>query len=179
MIVFSKPFCTFYRECKTISLKHLSKWIPVTTSFTDQVTYGWTCMIKSILVADDDLDFRLIIRLALEARSMHFVDDCLEFMDFLNHQGKYFDSEIPDLIILDLNMPRKNGREALHEIKADPALTSIPIVILSVASSKEDLQLSRDFDCPFIRKPDSYSQWVNAMEALLKFYGTDDVKGDP
>ncbi|PKN62812.1 MAG: two-component system response regulator [Deltaproteobacteria bacterium HGW-Deltaproteobacteria-15] len=140
-------------------------------------------MIQSILVADDDLDFRLIIRLALEASgykgNMHFVDDGLELMDFLNHRGEYTDSEIPDLIILDLNMPRKNGREALHEIKADPALTSIPIVILSVASSKEDLQLSRDFDCPFIRKPDSYSQWVNAMEALLKFYDTDDVKGDP
>ncbi|RJR31540.1 MAG: response regulator [Desulfobacteraceae bacterium] len=131
-------------------------------------------MIRSILVADDDLDFRLIIRLSLEASDykgrLHIVDDGVELMDFLNHRGKFPDSEIPDLIILDLNMPQKSGREALSEIKADPRLSSIPVVILSSSKSKKDQQLARDFNCPFIRKPNSYSQWVDAMGALLKFY---------
>lgn len=131
-------------------------------------------MVGSILVADHDLDSRLIIRLALEASgykgTLHFAEDGEELMDFLHHRGKYAGSETPGLIILDLNMPKKDGREALAEIKADPGLGAIPVVILTSSKSKKDLQLSRDFDCPFIRKPNSYSQWVNAMGALLKFY---------
>jgi len=131
-------------------------------------------VIRSILVADDDLDFRLIIRLSLEASGykgkLHIVDDGVELMDFLNRRGRFPNSEIPDLIILDLNMPQKSGREVLGEIKADPKLSSIPVVILSSSKSKKDQELSRDFNCPFIRKPNSYSQWVDAMGALLKFY---------
>ena len=131
-------------------------------------------MVRSILAADDDLDSRLIIRLALEASGykggLYFVNDELELMDFLYHRGKYSGSEVPGLIIFDLNMPKKDGREALTEIKSDPSLESIPIVILSSSKSKKDVQLSRDFNCAFIRKPNSYSQWVNAMGALLKFY---------
>jgi CheY-like chemotaxis protein len=138
---------------------------------------GGLALVKSILVADDDFDYQLIVRLALEASgyegSLYIVEDGIELMDFLNHCGKYAGSEIPDLIILDLNMPKKNGRQALHEIKTDPRFRSIPLVILSVSPSEEDRQLSRDFDCPYIQKPDSYSQWVNAMEALLKFYGSE------
>jgi len=135
-------------------------------------------LVKSVLVADDDLDFQLIIRMALEAAgfkgSINIVENGEDLMDFLHHRGKYAGSEIPELIILDLNMPQKSGREALKEIKTDRHFKSIPVVILSVSTSPEDRQLGRDFDCSFIQKPDSYSQWVNAMEAILKFYGNDD-----
>ncbi|RJR32304.1 MAG: response regulator [Desulfobacteraceae bacterium] len=141
-----------------------------------QVTPGGYVLVKSILAADDDYDYQLIIRLTLEAAgfkgSLNIVENGEDLMDFLHHQCKHPGAEIPDLIILDLDMPRKDGREALKEIKADPDLKSIPIVVLLISSPEED-QLCREFDCSFIQKPDSYSQWVNTMEAILKFYGND------
>lgn len=133
-------------------------------------------MARSILVAEDEEVFQLLIKLALEASgyngTLDIVDDGMELMDFLNHRGKHSGSKIPDLIILDLTMPKKNGREALREVKADPSLSVIPIAILSCSDSEKDLQLSRDFGCHFIQKPQSYPQWMNAMQGLLKSYGS-------
>ncbi|MGZ3706405.1 MAG: response regulator, partial [Bdellovibrionota bacterium] len=100
----------------------------------------------SILVADDDADDRLMIRDALTenrlANGLNFVTDGEELMDYLLRKGKYSDptnSPRPGLILLDLNMPRKDGREALKEIKANPNLRGIPVVVLTTSKAEEDV----------------------------------------
>jgi CheY-like chemotaxis protein len=102
------------------------------------------------------------------AGNLRMAADGIELMDFLKNREKLGDSQTPDLIIMDLKMPYKDGREALREIKSDPILTLIPIVILSSSISEEDFQLSRDFNCLFIRKPDSYGGWIKAMKNALE-----------
>ncbi|RJR32381.1 MAG: response regulator [Desulfobacteraceae bacterium] len=127
---------------------------------------------EHILVADDDVEFHMVIKMALEengfAGSLHMVSNGIEVMDFLRHEGKFIDSPPPDLIIMDLKMPHKDGREVLREIKAEPALRLIPVVILSSSISEEDLRLCNDFGCLFIRKPDSYAGWIKAMQRALE-----------
>ncbi|RJR32401.1 MAG: response regulator [Desulfobacteraceae bacterium] len=139
---------------------------------------GGFAVVKSILVADDDYDYQLLIRLALEAAgfkgSLEMVGHGTELMDYLHNRGQYSRSRAPDLIILDLDMPCKDGREALKEIKADRKLKSIPIVLLSISGPEEDRKLCHDFECTFLQKPESYAQWVNAMESILKFYGVEE-----
>ena len=99
-----------------------------------------------ILMADDDADDRLLAKDALAEcqldGNLHFVENGEELLEYLQRRGKYSqiaDSPRPGLILLDLNMPRKDGREALREIKADPALRKIPVVVLT--TSKADLDL--------------------------------------
>jgi len=127
---------------------------------------------EHILIADDDVEFHMVIELALEesgfAGSLHMVSNGIEVMDFLTHQGKFIDSPLPDLIIMDLKMPYKDGREVLREIKSSPGLRQIPIAIISSSTSEEDLQLCRDLGCLFIRKPDSYAGWITAMRSALE-----------
>ena len=96
----------------------------------------------TILMADDDEDDRLMAQEALQearlANDLHFVLDGEELMDYLYHRGKYADGSNaprPGLILLDLNMPKKDGREALKEIKSDPALRQIPIVVLTTSKA--------------------------------------------
>src|SRR5216683_1403524 len=105
----------------------------------------------SILMADDDADDRLMADKALRearlANGLLFVEDGAELMDYLYHRGKYADAAqnpLPGLILLDLNMPRKDGREALAEIKADPLLRRIPVVILTTSKAEEDILRSYD-----------------------------------
>src|SRR5690242_20888530 len=94
--------------------------------------------VVTILMADDDADDRLLVKEAFEERrlanDMYFVQDGEELLDYLYRRGKYEDPRLsprPDLILLDLNMPKKDGREALREIKSDPALRSIPVIVLT------------------------------------------------
>jgi len=100
----------------------------------------------TILVAEDDEDDRLLMQEALEenrlANDLHFVEDGEFLMDYLLHRGEYSDPQTaprPSLILLDLNMPRKDGREALQEIKANPDLRQIPIVVLTTSKAEEDI----------------------------------------
>ena len=100
----------------------------------------------TILVADDDADDRLMLRDALVenrlANDLRFVEDGEELMDYLLHRGRYSDSQknpLPGLILLDLNMPRMDGREALKEIKSHPELRSIPVVVLTTSKAEEDI----------------------------------------
>lgn len=132
----------------------------------------------TILIADDDPDDRLMIKEALAekrlANPLHFVEDGQELMDYLNHQGKYItpnNQPLPGLILLDLNMPKKDGREALFEIKADPILRSIPVVILTTSKMEEDILRTYNLGVnSFITKPFSFDALVDIMQTITKYW---------
>jgi chemotaxis family two-component system response regulator Rcp1 len=99
--------------------------------------------------------------------------DGVEAMDFLRRQGKYADSPRPDLILLDLNLPRKDGREVLAEIKADPALRRIPIVVLTTSRAEIDVIQAYDLhaNC-YITKPVDFKQFVHVVQSIEDFWLT-------
>ena len=131
-----------------------------------------------ILMADDDDDDRLMAKEALdEARlinEMDFVEDGVDLMDYLYRRGKYEelkDKPLPGLILLDLNMPRKDGREALKEIKADRKLQLIPIVVLTTSKAEEDVLRTYDLGVSsFITKPVTFEALVEIMKNLTKYW---------
>ncbi|MCK5014166.1 MAG: response regulator, partial [Candidatus Omnitrophica bacterium] len=131
-----------------------------------------------ILMADDDEDDRLMAREALdEARlinKMDFVEDGVDLMDYLYRRGKYEelkDKPLPGLILLDLNMPRKDGREALKEIKADRRLQLIPVVVLTTSKAEEDVLRTYDLGVSsFITKPVTFEGLVEIMKNLAKYW---------
>lgn len=132
----------------------------------------------TILVAEDDEDDRFLMQEALEenrlANDLHFVEDGEELMDYLLHQGQYSDPESsprPSLILLDLNMPRKDGREALQEIKANPDLRQIPIVVLTTSKAEEDILRTYDLGVSsFIGKPVVFESMVKIMKMLGTYW---------
>ena len=131
-----------------------------------------------ILVADDDEDDRLMTKEALEenrlVNEVRFVADGEELMDYLHSRGKYSradEAPRPGVILLDLNMPKKDGREALSEIKADARLRQIPIVILTTSKAEEDIFRSYDLGVnSFITKPVSFTAFVEVMKTLTKYW---------
>ncbi|MFY0529003.1 response regulator [Archangium gephyra] len=132
----------------------------------------------TILMADDDMDDREFARTAMqESRLMNelrFVEDGEELLDYLYRRGAYADpksSPRPGLILLDLNMPRKDGREALREIKSDPALRQIPVVVLTTSKAEEDILRSYDLgaNC-FISKPVTFDGLVEVVKILDKHW---------
>jgi CheY-like chemotaxis protein len=132
----------------------------------------------AILVADDDPDDCLLIKEAfargLLINGLRFVEDGEDLMDYLLRRGKYkdpFSSPRPGIILLDLNMPRKDGREALREIKSDPDLKSIPVVILTTSKNEEDILRSYDLGAnSFITKPVTFPGLVDAVKSLGKYW---------
>ncbi|MEM6314775.1 MAG: response regulator [Planctomycetota bacterium] len=128
-----------------------------------------------ILLADDDPDDRLLAADALrESRllnELHCVDDGEELLDFLYKRGKHANAPRPGLILLDLNMPRKDGREALREIKADPELSSIPVVVLTTSKAEEDILRTYDIGVSsFILKPVTFTALVEIMESIGEYW---------
>jgi CheY-like chemotaxis protein len=133
---------------------------------------------KVVLMAEDDSDDRLLVKDAMaEGRwegDLRFVEDGEELLDYLMHRGKYSqvaDAPRPGLILLDLNMPRKDGREALREIKADAELRRIPVVVLT--TSKAGTDISRMYDLganSFIAKPVQFEALVNVMRLLGQYW---------
>ncbi len=131
-----------------------------------------------ILMADDDADDRMLTRDALEEsrvlNELRFVEDGEELMDYLLHRGKYSsleDAPKPGLILLDLNMPKKDGREALKEIKAQPELRRIPIVVMTTSKAEEDIYRSYDLGAnSFITKPVTFDRLVDLMKALGDYW---------
>ena len=125
-----------------------------------------------ILMADDDADDRMMANDAFEENrlgtELRFVEDGEELMDYLLRQGKYVDPESsprPGLILLDLNMPRMDGREALKIIKSDPDLHSIPIIVLTTSSSEEDITRTYDLGVnSFITKPFTFEGLVDVIK---------------
>lgn len=132
----------------------------------------------SILMADDDEDDRMMAKEALEesllSNPIFFVKDGEELMDYLHHRGEFANpvrSPRPGLILLDLNMPRKDGREALKEIKSDPALKHIPIVVLTTSKAEEDVLRTYDLGVnSFIVKPVSFEALVDLLKTLGKYW---------
>ncbi len=132
----------------------------------------------TILMAEDDEDDRMLVREALtESRlthDLHTVTDGEELMDYLKWRGKYADKNIaprPGLILLDLNMPRKDGREALKEIKADIQLRKIPIVVLTTSKAEEDIHSTYDLGAnSFIIKPTTFASLVEVMRTIGKYW---------
>ena len=132
----------------------------------------------TILLADDDADDRMLTRDALAesrlANDLRFVEDGEQLMAYLYRQGRFVSPESsprPGLILLDLNMPRKDGREALREIKGDPTLRSIPIVVLTTSKAEEDIYRTYDLGVnSFITKPVTFDGLVNVMRTLGSYW---------
>ncbi|MEO5930751.1 MAG: response regulator [Candidatus Kapaibacterium sp.] len=132
----------------------------------------------TILMADDDADDRMLAKDALEesrvANNLWFVEDGEELIDYLLRRGKFTDpatSPRPGLILLDLNMPRKDGREALQEIKAHPDLRRIPIIIMTTSKAEEDIFRTYDLGASsFITKPVTFDRLVELMKVLGTYW---------
>ena len=134
-------------------------------------------LLISILLADDDEeDLQMTVDALRESRlsnDVRMVRDGEELMDYLFRRGSYADGNAPTpgLILLDLNMPRKDGREALAEIKADPDLRQIPVVVLTTSQADEDIIRSYDIGAnSFITKPVGFDSLVMAMKALGRYW---------
>ncbi|WP_347160033.1 response regulator [Pontibacter chitinilyticus] len=131
-----------------------------------------------ILIADDDAEDRMLVKDALEEsrlkNNIHFVENGEELMDYLHHRGKFADKvayPTPGLILLDLNMPKKDGREALKEIKEDEHLRLIPVVVLTTSKAEEDILRTYDLGVSsFITKPVTFASLVDVMKTLSKYW---------
>jgi len=131
----------------------------------------------TILMADDDDDDRRLTREALLegrlANDLRFVENGEDLMDYLRRQGKYASAEAPrpGLILLDLNMPRKDGRTVLKEIKSDPELRQIPVVVLTTSQADEDIYKSYDLGVnSYIVKPVTFDALVDILLTLEKYW---------
>lgn len=132
----------------------------------------------TILIADDDEDDRLLAEDALResslANNLKFVEDGEQLMDYLKQRGEFADpikAPRPGLILLDLNMPRKDGREALREIKSDPNLRSIPVIVLTTSKAQEDVLKTYDLGVnSFITKPVTFDSLVDLMQLLGRYW---------
>jgi len=132
----------------------------------------------TIVLADDDADDRKLTQDAFVenrlANEFHSVEDGEELMDFLHRRGKYESlrgDPLPGLILLDLNMPRKDGREALKEIKADADLRRIPIVVLTTSKAEEDILRSYDLGVnSYVTKPVTFKSLVELIKVLGRYW---------
>jgi two-component system, response regulator len=132
----------------------------------------------TILLADDDPDDRLLTRDAFEESRLRnvleMVEDGEELMDYLHSRGRYSGENAkprPSLILLDLNMPRKDGREALKEIKSCPDLRNIPVVVLTTSKAEEDILRTYDLGVnSFIIKPVTFDGMVDVLKTVGKYW---------
>lgn len=132
----------------------------------------------TILMADDDADDRQLTREALEdarlINDIRFVENGEELLDYLRRQGKFAppaEAPRPGLILLDLNMPRKDGRTVLKELKQDPDLRTIPVVVLTTSKSDEDIYRSYDLGVnSYIVKPVTFEALVDILQTLEKYW---------
>ena len=132
----------------------------------------------TIVVADDDPDDRMLTKDALDecrlANVVDFVEDGEELMDYLSRRGQFkhlAKSPLPGLILLDLNMPKKDGREALKEIRQDPTLRRIPIVVLTTSKAEEDILRTYELGVnSFIIKPVTFESLVDIVKTIAKYW---------
>jgi len=130
--------------------------------------------IEILLVEDEPGDAYLTAEALKSAKILnrvHLVEDGAEAMAFLKREGSYADSPRPDLILLDLNLPRKDGRQVLAEIKNDPSLSAIPVVVLTTSSADEDVLRSYSLhaNC-YITKPVDLDQFMQVVRATQEFW---------
>lgn len=132
----------------------------------------------TVLYADDDPEDRMLVKEAWQesrlANELHFVEDGEELLDYLHRRGKYerlADAPLPGMILLDLNMPRMDGREALAHLKADPRLRLIPTVVLTTSKAEEDIFRAYDLGVnSFIVKPVTFQSLVDLTLAFGRYW---------
>lgn len=132
----------------------------------------------TIIIADDDQEDRMLAEDALKesrlVNDVRFVEDGEELLDYLLQRGRYTDPDSaprPGMILLDLNMPRMDGREALKQIKGHPELRRIPVVVLTTSKAEEDIYRSYDLGVnSFIIKPVTFESLVNVMRVLERYW---------
>lgn len=132
--------------------------------------------IEILLVEDNPADVRLTIEALREGKvrnTLHVAQDGVEAIEFLQRRGPHGEAPRPDLILLDLNLPKKDGREVLAQIKADPALRSIPVVVLTTSAADADIVKSYDLhaNC-YITKPVDLDQFVQVVKSIDDFWLT-------
>jgi CheY-like chemotaxis protein len=132
--------------------------------------------VEILLVEDNPGDARLTQEALKEGKvnnALHIVQDGVEAMAFLRGEGRYANAARPDLILLDLNLPRKGGREVLEELKADPALRVIPVVVLTTSSSDEDILKSYHLQANcYITKPVGFNEFMDIIRSIENFWLT-------
>lgn len=131
-------------------------------------------MPEVLLVDDNPADIDLTSEaLARSNRRVHVnsVDDGTEAISFLRHEGKYREAPAPDLVVLDLNLPRKTGREVLSDVRADPVLAAIPVVIFSTSQASSDITGSYKLgaNC-YLRKPGNLADFVAVVQSMAEFW---------
>lgn len=133
---------------------------------------------RTILMADDDAEDCQLVRDAMReaglSHDLRFVRDGEILFDYLWHRGEYIDphtSPRPDIILLDFKMPRKDGREVLKEIKTDPELRYIPVIVLTTSSAENDIIYSYDMGVnSYITKPTTFRRWVEIIKLLTAYW---------
>ncbi len=132
--------------------------------------------IRLLLVEDSPADARLTRESLKDCKvmvDMQHVKDGVEAMQYLRREGKFADAQRPHLVILDLNMPRKDGRETLEDIKADPALKRIPVVVLTISDSEEDILRTYNLHAnAYITKPIDLEQFDRVVREIENFWFT-------
>lgn len=132
--------------------------------------------IEILLVEDNPGDVRLVQENLKEAKvrnTLSVVNDGAEAMTYLRKEGKYKDAVRPDLVLLDLNLPKKDGREVLADIKADEDLKRIPVVVLTISKAEEDVLKSYNLHAnAFITKPVDLNQFLKVVKAIEEFWLT-------
>ncbi len=130
--------------------------------------------IEILLVEDNPGDIRLTkeaLRTAKVPNRLRVAEDGVEATAILFRQGQYADAPLPDLILLDLNLPRKDGREVLREVKSDPVLKRIPVIILTTSQSQPDVLMAYDMQANcYITKPVDYERFQAVVKAIENFW---------
>jgi two-component system, chemotaxis family, response regulator Rcp1 len=141
-------------------------------------TSMWSCVscrtVEVLLVEDNPADVRLTQEALKEGTlpiHLNIAHDGVEAMDFLFHRDQFRDAPVPDLILLDLNLPRKNGREVLSEIKADPELKRIPVIVMTTSMAVQDIQkaYSLNANC-YIAKPMDLDEFLRIVKSIEEFW---------
>ncbi len=130
-----------------------------------------------VLLVDDDPGDTLMIREAFEhnkvKNSLECVTDGVQAMQYLRREGEYENAPRPDLILLDLNLPRKDGREVLAEIKGDPQLATIPVVVLTTSHAEEDVLRSYQLHAnAYVTKPVDFERFIEVVRQIDEFFVT-------
>jgi CheY-like chemotaxis protein len=130
--------------------------------------------VEILLVEDNPGDVRLTREALREGKvrnNLYVVSDGVEALEFLRRQGQHTDAARPDLILLDLNLPRKDGREVLQDIKSDPALRHIPVVVLTSSQADQDIIRAYDLhaNC-YVTKPVDFEQFIHVVRTIENFW---------